>query len=44
MNLKNHFLNNHLDHFPINLGNISDEQEERVNQDMKIIEERYQRP
>ena len=35
------FLNSHLDQFPDNLGAGSDEQEERLKHDLKIMEERY---
>lgn len=42
MSLKLHFLFNHLDFFPENLGDESDEQGERFHQDMAFIEERYQ--
>ena len=41
MSIKLHFLNNHLDQFPDNLGAVSDEQGERFHQDLKIMEERY---
>ena len=37
------FLYSHLDIFPENLEIVSDEQGERFHQDMKEIEERYQR-
>jgi len=40
--LKIHFLHSHLDYFPENLGEVSDEQGERFRQDMKEIERRYQ--
>ena len=42
MSIKVHFLNSHLDKFPENLGDISDEQGERFHQDIKAMEERYQ--
>lgn len=42
MSIKLHFLHNHLDAFPTNLGDVSDEQGERFHQDIKIMEERYQ--
>ena len=42
MSLKMHFLHSHLDFFPSNLGEVSDEQEERFHQDISVIEERYQ--
>jgi len=42
MSLKVHFLHSHLDYFPENLGDLSEEQGERSHQDMKKIERRYQ--
>lgn len=42
MNLKLHFLDSHLDNFPENLGDYSEEQGERFHQDMKEMERRYQ--
>ena len=42
MSIKVHFLNSHLDEFPANLGDVSDEHGERFHQDIKIMEERYQ--
>lgn len=42
MSLKIHFLHSHLDFFPTNLGESSDEQGERFHQDMKQIELNYQ--
>ena len=42
MNLKIHFLHSHLDKFPENLADFSEEQGERFHQDIKTIEERYQ--
>lgn len=42
MNLKLHFLHSHLDKFPDNLGDFSEEQGERFHQDIKIMETRYQ--
>lgn len=42
MNLKLHFLNSHLDYFPENLGDVSEEQGERCHQDLKTMEQRYQ--
>ena len=42
MSIKMHFLYSHLDIFPENLGDVSDEQGERFLQDMKEIEERHQ--
>lgn len=38
-----HFLHGHLVNFPENCGDISDEQSERFHQDIKEMEERYQR-
>ena len=42
MNLKLQFLDSHLDYFPENLENYSDEQGERFHQDLKEMERRYQ--
>lgn len=42
MSLKLHFLHSHLNYFPENLGNFSEEHGERFHQDMKEIERRYQ--
>lgn len=42
MSLKVHFLNSHIDYFPENLGNLSEEQGERFHQDVKEMERRYQ--
>lgn len=42
MNLKIHFLDSHIDYFPENLGDFSEEQGERFHQDLKDIEKRYQ--
>lgn len=42
MNLKLHFLDSHLDSFPENLGDFSEEQGERFHQDMQEMERRYQ--
>ena len=42
MSIKVHFLFNHLDTFPENLGAVSDEQGERFHQDIKVMETRYQ--
>ena len=42
MNIKLHFLNSHLDFFPNNLGDFSEEQGERFHQDIKDVEKRYQ--
>lgn len=35
MSIKMHFLNSHIDFFPQNLGDVSDEQGDRFHQDMK---------
>ena len=40
--IKVHFLKNHLNQFPANLGDVSDENGERIHQDIKVIEERCQ--
>lgn len=42
MSLKLHFLYSHLDYFPENLGDVSEEQGERFHQDLKEMERRYQ--
>ena len=42
MSVKLHFLHSHLDFFPDNLGDVSEEQGERFHQDIKDIERRYQ--
>ena len=42
MSIKVHFLQSHLDRFPENCGDVSDEQGERFHQDLKKMEERYQ--
>ena len=41
MSIKVHFLQSHLDKFPNNCGDVSDEQRERFHQDIKTIEERF---
>ncbi|KYN35738.1 hypothetical protein ALC56_09938 [Trachymyrmex septentrionalis] len=41
ISLKIHFLHNHLDFFPPNLGEFSEEQDERFHQDIAIIEKRF---
>ena len=42
MNLKLHFLHSHLDYFPENLEDYSEEQGERFHQDISEMESRYQ--
>lgn len=42
MSLKIHFLHSHLDFFPKNLGDVSDEHGERFHQQMKNFEKRFQ--
>ena len=42
MSLKILFLHSHLDFFPENLGNVSDEHGERFHQDLKTFEQNYQ--
>lgn len=42
MSLKIHFLHSHLDFFPPNLGDVSDEHGERFHQELKSMEQRYQ--
>lgn len=44
MSIKVHYLHSHLDCFPENLGDFSEEQGERFHQDIRTIEERYQGP
>lgn len=39
MSIKMHFLFSHLDHFPENLGDLSEEQGERFHQDIRTMEE-----
>jgi hypothetical protein len=38
VSIKVHYLHSHLDKFPENLGNVSEEQSERFRQDLKIME------
>ena len=42
MSIKMHFLSSHLDYFPENCGDVSEEQGERFHQDIRVMEERYQ--
>jgi len=42
MSIKLHFLYSHLERFPENLGDLSDEQGERFHQDIREMEVRYQ--
>jgi hypothetical protein len=42
MSLKIHILHSHLDFFPSNLGDVSDEQGERFHQDIQQMEKYYQ--
>ena len=42
MSIKLHYVNSHLDQFPENLGDVSEEQGEQFYQDLKTIEDRYQ--
>ena len=42
MSIKLHYLFSHLDYFTGNLGDVSEEQEERLYQDIRTMEERYQ--
>ncbi|CAH1114358.1 unnamed protein product [Psylliodes chrysocephalus] len=42
MSLKINFLHSHLDFFPENLGEVSDEHGERFHQDLKFFEQNYQ--
>ena len=43
MRLKVHFLYGHLDKFPYDYGDVSDEQRELVYQDITTMDERHQR-
>ena len=43
ISIKMHFLHSHLDNCSKNCGEISDEQGEKFHQDIKLMEERYQR-
>jgi hypothetical protein len=42
MSLKVHFLDSHLDFFPVNVGAVSDEHGELSHQDMSNMENQYQ--
>ena len=42
MSVRVHFLHSHLCYFPENLGALSEEQGERIHQDIKTMERRYQ--
>ena len=42
MSIKVHFLFSHLDRFPENCVDVSDEQGERFRQNIKLMDERYQ--
>ena len=42
MSIKVYFLHNHLDQFPANCGDVSDEQGERFQKDIKKMEIRCQ--
>ena len=41
MNLKLHFMDSHVEYFPENLGDYSEEQGQRFHQDIKVMERRY---
>lgn len=41
MNVKLHFIHSHLDRFPANPSQSSDEMGERAHQDLQLIEKRY---
>ena len=41
MSIKVHYLFSHLDCFPANLGDLSEEHGESFHQDIKVMEERY---
>jgi len=42
MNLKLHYLHSHINYFPMNLGNFSEEQGKRFHQDIKTMKIKYQ--
>ena len=42
MSINLHFINSHLDQFPENLRDMSEEQGEWFHQHLKTIEDRYQ--
>ena len=42
MSVKMHFLQSHLDYFPENCGDFSEEQGERFHQNIRVMKERYQ--
>ena len=42
MSITLQYLHSHLDRFPDNLGDVSEEQGERFHQDIKVMEDRYQ--
>ena len=42
MNIKLHYLKSHPDNFPENLGDVSEEQGERFDKDIKIKKKHYQ--
>ena len=42
MSVKVHYMHSHLDLFPENLGDISEEHGERFHQDIKVMEEGQQ--
>ena len=43
MSLKLHFMNSHVRYFPEYLRDYSEEQGEKSHQDIKVIQQRYQR-
>jgi len=43
MRLKVNFLNSHVNSFPENLGDYSEEQEQQFHEDLKVMERRYQK-
>ena len=42
MSVKVHFLRSHVDYFPQNCIDLSEEQGDRFHQDIRVMEERYQ--
>ena len=42
MSIKMYFLSSHVDHFPVNCGDLSEEQGELFHQEIRVMEERCQ--
>ena len=43
MSLKLHFMDSHVEYFPENLGDYSEEQGQRLHQAIKVMQQRYQK-